>query len=71
MDLTVLRYVSDSMPRHVAGRSLMGIGSVQCLGTLIGVGVIFPVYQWSISNSGWIAGSPYYICAVGTLASVN
>jgi hypothetical protein len=42
----------------------MLIASLDYLGTLLGVGILYPVYQWSMRKESWTAGSMYYICAV-------
>lgn len=41
----------------------MLIAFLEHLGTLLGVGVLYPVYQWSMRKESWIAGSAYYIYA--------
>ncbi|PVH84337.1 hypothetical protein DL98DRAFT_85772 [Cadophora sp. DSE1049] len=62
-DFSLLAFVSEVAPVSIAGRTFMLIGSLESLGSLIGVGVLYPVYQWSLTKESWAGGSAYYICA--------
>jgi hypothetical protein len=45
---------------------MMTLASIESAGTLLGIGVLYPIYQWSI-NEGipfLVGGVPYYICGV-------
>ena len=42
----------------------MQIASLESAGTLMGIAILYPVYQWSVSQVSLAGGSPYYVCSV-------
>ncbi|KAK2591805.1 hypothetical protein QQS21_010506 [Conoideocrella luteorostrata] len=64
-DLSVLAFSADFFSEGTAGRILMLIASCESAGTLVGIGFLYPIYQYSLDNSLlFLAGGvPYYICA--------
>lgn len=66
-DLSLLAFAADSIPEDAAGRTFMLIASLESFGYLVGVGVLYPIYQWSLEKGSWAGGTAYYICAVGDL----
>ncbi|KAL5585222.1 hypothetical protein FOVSG1_014611 [Fusarium oxysporum f. sp. vasinfectum] len=64
IDLSLLALASCSFSSSDAGTVMMTLASIESAGTLLGIGVLYPIYQWSI-NEGlpFLAGGvPYYIC---------
>ncbi|KAJ2895035.1 hypothetical protein MKZ38_006990 [Zalerion maritima] len=71
MDICLLAFCATTLAgnSNVAGRALMGIASVESLGTLLGIGTLYWVYQWSLGYAGqWLGGLPYYLC--GTIYAI-
>jgi hypothetical protein len=50
---------------------MMTLASIESLGTLLGIGVLYPIYQWSMNEDlPFLAGGvPYYICGVSICSS--
>jgi hypothetical protein len=50
---------------------MMTLASIESAGTLLGIGVLYPIYQWSINEDlPFLAGGvPYYICGVSIHSS--
>ncbi|EWZ79263.1 hypothetical protein QL093DRAFT_2570317 [Fusarium oxysporum] len=69
-DLSILAFASTLLEGHDAGSTLMLIASIESFGTLVGVGALYPLYQWSLQDGlPFLAGGiPYYTC--GTLYAV-
>ena len=69
-DLSILAFAANFIPQDVSGRTIMLISSLESAGTLLGIGILYPIYQWSLQDVSFFAGGvPYYICAVSdTLA---
>jgi hypothetical protein len=46
----------------------MLVSSSESAGTLLGIGILYPIYQWSLHEDiSFLAGGlPYYICAVSS-----
>ncbi|KNB13847.1 hypothetical protein FOXG_21356 [Fusarium oxysporum f. sp. lycopersici 4287] len=70
IDLSILAFASTLLEGHDAGSTLMLIASIESFGTLVGVGALYPLYQWSLQDGlPFLAGGiPYYTC--GTLYAV-
>ncbi|TXC01897.1 hypothetical protein FocTR4_00008987 [Fusarium oxysporum f. sp. cubense] len=71
IDLSLIALASCSFSSSDAGTVMMTLASIESAGTLLGIGVLYPIYQWSI-NEGlpFLAGGvPYYIC--GSLYAVT
>jgi len=64
-DLSILAFSTTFVFENVAGRIFMLVSSCESAGTLLGIGVLYPIYQWSLQNdiSFSAGGVPYYICA--------
>ncbi|KAI1127253.1 hypothetical protein F5Y10DRAFT_243214 [Nemania abortiva] len=41
----------------------MAIASLESAGTLIGIGLLYPLYQLCLNDGTLLGGIPYYICA--------
>ncbi|KAF5546224.1 ent-kaurene oxidase [Fusarium napiforme] len=70
-DLSLLAFASCGFSSSDAGTVMMTLASIESAGTLLGIGVLYPIYQWSI-NEGLpflVGGVPYYIC--GSLYAVT
>lgn len=50
---------------------MMTLASIESAGTLLGIGVLYPIYQWSIKEDlpFLVGGVPYYICGVSSYSS--
>ncbi|TVY66871.1 MFS efflux pump atnC [Fusarium oxysporum f. sp. cubense] len=71
IDLSLLALASCSFSSSDAGTVMMTLASIESAGTLLGIGVLYPIYQWSINEDlPFLAGGvPYYIC--GSLYAVT
>ncbi|KAG7424214.1 hypothetical protein Forpi1262_v014755 [Fusarium oxysporum f. sp. raphani] len=71
IDLSLLAIASCSFSSSDAGTVMMTLASIESAGTLLGIGVLYPIYQWSINEDlPFLAGGvPYYIC--GSLYAVT
>ncbi|ENH64982.1 hypothetical protein FOC1_g10000518 [Fusarium oxysporum f. sp. cubense race 1] len=65
-DLSILAFASTLLKSHDSGSALMFIASIESFGTLVGVGALYPLYQWSLQDGlPFLAGGiPYYTCGV-------
>ncbi|KAF4450282.1 hypothetical protein F53441_6564 [Fusarium austroafricanum] len=70
-DLNILTFASTLFKSSDAGSVMMPLASIESVGTLLGIGVLYPLYQWSMKEDlPFLAGGvPYYIC--GTLYAVT
>ncbi|KAI3584601.1 hypothetical protein IWW34DRAFT_685027 [Fusarium oxysporum f. sp. albedinis] len=70
-DLSLLAFASCNFSSSDAGTVIMTLASIESSGTLLGIGVLYPIYQWSINEDlPFLAGGvPYYIC--GSLYAVT
>ncbi|KAF5266402.1 hypothetical protein FOXYS1_2753 [Fusarium oxysporum] len=70
-DLSLLAFASCNFSSSDAGTVIMTLASIESAGTLLGIGVLYPIYQWSINEDlPFLAGGvPYYIC--GSLYAVT
>ncbi|VTT84417.1 unnamed protein product [Fusarium fujikuroi] len=70
-DLSLLAFGSCGFSSSDAGTVMMTLASVESAGTLLGIGVLYPIYQWSINEDlpFLVGGVPYYIC--GSLYAVT
>jgi hypothetical protein len=66
MDLSVISFIVEFVPEGFSGRYIQLLASIESLSALIGIGVLYPVYQWGLDKSGYAGGTIYYICAVST-----
>lgn len=62
--MNLLAFLANFVPNKAAGQIIMLIASLESAGTLVGVGIIYPIYQWSMNQASLAGGVPYYICAV-------
>ncbi|KAF5230174.1 hypothetical protein FANTH_13957 [Fusarium anthophilum] len=65
-DLRILAFASTLLERPYAGSVLMLIASFESFGTLVGVGALYPLYQWSLRDGlPFLAGGlPYFTCGM-------
>ncbi|KAI1057467.1 hypothetical protein LB505_008981 [Fusarium chuoi] len=70
-DLSLLAFGSCGFSSSDAGTVMMTLASIESAGTLLGIGVLYPIYQWSIEEylPFLVGGAPYYIC--GSLYAVT
>ncbi|KAF4445051.1 hypothetical protein FACUT_253 [Fusarium acutatum] len=70
-DLSLLAFASCNFSSPDAGTVMMTLASIESAGTLLGIGVLYPIYQWSIREDlpFLVGGVPYYIC--GSLYAVT
>ncbi|KAF5635034.1 hypothetical protein F52700_5582 [Fusarium sp. NRRL 52700] len=70
-DLSLLAFASSRFSNSDAGTVMMTLASIESAGTLLGIGVLYPIYQWSINKDlpFLVGGVPYYIC--GSLYAVT
>lgn len=63
-DLGLLAFAADTVPEAIASCFFMAIASLESAGTLIGIAVLYPLYQLCLYNDTLVGGIPYYFCAV-------
>ena len=63
-DLSLLVFLASQSTNDTDGLVLLLVASFESAGILVGIGTLYPVYQWSISQRSLEGGAPYYICAV-------
>lgn len=63
-DLNLLAFLANFVPDKTSGQVIMLIASLESAGTIAGVGILYPIYQWSMNQESLAGGTPYYICAV-------
>lgn len=63
-DLALLAFAADSVTGDTASCFFMAIASLESGGTLVGIVVLYPLYQISLDDKTLFGGIPYYICAV-------
>lgn len=64
-DLSALAFSANFFSSGLAGRILMLLSSLESAGTLLGIGILYPIYQWSLEKATTFAGgAPYYVCGV-------
>lgn len=56
---------------EIAGRCFTFLASLESLGTLVGIGVLYPIYQFYLDDSTAAGGIPYYVCGVNTLLNLS
>jgi hypothetical protein len=64
MDLSAISFIVEFVPEGFSGRFFQLLASIESLSTLIGIAIIYLVYQWGVDKSGYAGGTIYYICAV-------
>ena len=62
--MSLLAFAADGNPKSATGRIFMLYASLESPGSLIGIGVLYPIYQWSLTKGSWAGGTAYYICAM-------
>ncbi|KAI3316734.1 hypothetical protein HD806DRAFT_527656 [Xylariaceae sp. AK1471] len=62
-DLSLLAYATDAITEDMASYFFLTIASLESAGTLIGIGLLYPLYQLCLDNDTLFGGIPYYICA--------
>ncbi|KAI1154177.1 hypothetical protein F4825DRAFT_412822 [Nemania diffusa] len=71
-DLGLLAFAADTVPEAIASCFFMAIASLESAGTLIGIAVLYPLYQLCLYNDTLVGGIPYYFCAgLFTVAGVK
>ncbi|KAL9568555.1 hypothetical protein ACKAV7_007357 [Fusarium commune] len=72
-DLSLLAFASCNFSSSDAGTVMMTLASIESAGTLLGIGILYPIYQWSINEDlPFLAGGvPYYICGDFIVDSKN
>ena len=70
-DLSLLAFVADIIPKQYTGRTFLHIATFESLGSLVGVGILYPSYQWGLLKGSWDGGTPYYVCAVSRLNDIH
>ncbi|KAF5724463.1 hypothetical protein FMUND_760 [Fusarium mundagurra] len=70
-DLSLLAFASCGFSSSDARTVMMTLASIESAGTLLGIGILYPIYQWSINEDlpFLVGGIPYYIC--GSLYAVT
>ncbi|KAK5626745.1 hypothetical protein RRF57_002460 [Xylaria bambusicola] len=63
-DLALLSFAADAVPDSIAGFFYMMIASIESAGTLIGIGILYPLYQMFLDDNTPLGGIPYYVCGV-------
>ncbi|KAI0975630.1 hypothetical protein F4678DRAFT_483879 [Xylaria arbuscula] len=62
-DLALLAFAADVVPDNIASSFFMIIASVESAGTIVGIVLLYPLYQQFIDSDTLLGGVPYYICA--------
>ncbi|KAI1357220.1 hypothetical protein F5Y08DRAFT_324781 [Xylaria arbuscula] len=62
MDLALLAFATDVVPDNITSFFFMAIASIESAGTLIGIAVLYPLYQMFLDDGTIIGGIPYYVC---------
>lgn len=52
MDLSLLASIVSIIPKNVVGRVYLLIASLESVGSPIGIGVLYSIYQWSLGAGG-------------------
>ncbi|KAI0521657.1 hypothetical protein F5B22DRAFT_546077 [Xylaria bambusicola] len=63
-DLALLSFAADAVPESIASFFFMTIASIESAGTLIGIAVLYPLYQMFLDDNTLLGGIPYYVCGV-------
>ncbi|KAI3338074.1 hypothetical protein F4824DRAFT_461073 [Ustulina deusta] len=63
IDLALLAFAADIVPENIASCFFMAMASIESTGTLIGIAVLYPLYQRCLDDDTLVGGMPYYICA--------
>lgn len=69
-DLALLAFAADTVTGDIASCFFMITASLESVGTLIGIALLYPLYQISLDDKTLFGGIPYYICAVSLRESV-
>ncbi|KAI0111110.1 hypothetical protein GGR51DRAFT_65856 [Nemania sp. FL0031] len=71
-DLALLAFAADVITREFASYFFMMVASVESAGTIVGIGLLYPLYQLCLNDGTFFGGIPYYICAgLFTLAGIK
>ncbi|RYC63532.1 hypothetical protein CHU98_g2666 [Xylaria longipes] len=71
-DLALLAFAADVVTEDLASCFFMTIASLESAGTLVGIGLLYPLYQLGLYDDTLFGGIPYYICAgLFTIAGVR
>lgn len=63
-DLSLLAFAADVIAEDLATCVFMTIASIESVGTLFGIALLYPLYQRALDDDTLFGGIPYYICAV-------
>ncbi|KAI0448387.1 hypothetical protein F5B21DRAFT_497660 [Xylaria acuta] len=70
-DLALLAFAADVVTDDLANCFFMTIASLESAGTLFGIVLLYPLYQFGLQDDTIFGGIPYYICAgLFTIAGV-
>lgn len=69
-DLALLAFATDTVPENIASFFFIAIASLESTGTLIGIAVLYPLYQIFLDDKTLLGGMPYYVCGVCANASI-
>ena len=67
MDLSAYSFIVGFVPENLVGRYFQLVASLESFSALIGIALLYPIYQWGLAKGGCAGGSAYYICAVRAL----
>ncbi|KAI0423866.1 hypothetical protein F5Y09DRAFT_173480 [Xylaria sp. FL1042] len=63
-DLALLAFAADIVPDEISSSFFLVIAFIESAGTLIGIAVLYPLYQRFLDTNTPLGGIPYYFCAV-------
>ncbi|TRX91122.1 hypothetical protein FHL15_007910 [Xylaria flabelliformis] len=71
-DLALLSFTADVVTDDLANCVFMTIASLESAGTLIGILLLYPLYQLGLHDKTLFGGIPYYLCAgLFTIAGIK
>ncbi|KAI0857417.1 hypothetical protein F4860DRAFT_489578 [Xylaria cubensis] len=71
-DLALLSFTADVVTDDLANCFFLTIASIESVGTLIGIFLLYPLYQLGLDDKTLFGGIPYYLCAgLFTIAGVK
>ncbi|KAI1739707.1 hypothetical protein F4680DRAFT_448703 [Xylaria scruposa] len=71
-DLALLSFAADIVTDDLANCLFMTIASLESAGTLIGILLLYPLYQLGLRDKTLFGGIPYYLCAgLFTIAGIK
>ncbi|KAI1754227.1 hypothetical protein F4782DRAFT_493683 [Xylaria castorea] len=71
-DLALLAFAADVVTDDLSSCFFMTIASLESAGTLVGILLLYPLYQLGLHDDTLFGGIPYYICAgLFTIATIR